>query len=81
MLCDQIVLAIYSHFVGCKSTLIRVIKKNKTERERERERERVLIVFVWEKNRLNKRNDIKFIQNKMERRKPKYKKEKMMKEV
>ena len=42
------------------------------ERERERERERVLIVFVWKKKyELNEINDIKFIQNKMGRRRVK----------
>ena len=38
-----------------------------TERERERERERTHS-FVWEKYKLNSRNDIKFIQNKIRKR-------------
>ena len=40
-------------------------------KERERERERVLTVFVWKKYGLIEINDIKFIQNKMERRRVK----------
>ena len=43
-------------------------EKKFLERERERERERVLIIFVWKKYGLNEKNDIKFIQNKMERK-------------
>ena len=34
---------------------------------RERERERELTVILWEKYGLNRRNDIKFIQNKIGR--------------
>ena len=37
--------------------------------------------FLWGKYGLNRRNDIKFIQNQMERRRVKYKKMKMMNEV
>ena len=55
-------------------TLIRVIRKNKNP-EREREREIVLTVFFFffcgKKHELNGRNHIKFIQNKMERRRVK----------
>ena len=47
-------------------TLIRIIRKNKNPQERERER--VFTIFLWGKYRLNGRNDIEFIQNKMERR-------------
>ena len=46
-------------------------KKEQKSRERERERERELTVFVWKKYGLNRINDIKFIQNKMERRRVK----------
>ena len=56
-------------------TLIRVIRKNKNpEREREREREIVLTIlfyFCGKKHELNGRNHIKFIQNKMGRRRVK----------
>ena len=58
-------------------TLIRVIRKNKNpERERERERERdsthnFFFFFCGKKHELNGRNHIKFIQNKMERRRVK----------
>ena len=54
------------------SLSLSLLKKNqKRERERERERERVLTVFVWKKYGLIEINDIKFIQNKMERRRVK----------
>ena len=46
------------------------------KRERERERERILTIFLWEKYGLNGKNNIKFIQNKMEKRRVKiYKRE------
>ena len=59
------------------STLVRVIRKNKNPpKERERERERILTIFLWEKYGLNGKNNIKFIQNKMEKRRVKiYKRE------
>ena len=41
------------------------------QKSKERERERVLTVFVWKKYGLIEINDIKFIQNKMERRRVK----------
>ena len=62
-----------------KSTLISIIRKNKNSPKEvivvvvvvERERERVLTIFVWEKYGLNRKNDIKFIQNKMRRKRVK----------
>ena len=58
------------------SNLIKVIRKNKIhqkngERERERERERENSIFSLEKYGLDKRNDIKFIRNKIGRKKVK----------
>ena len=42
--------------------------KNNTPREREREREREYSLFCVRKYRLNGRNNIKYIENKMGRR-------------
>ena len=41
------------------------------EKKESKERERVLTIFMWENYGLNRRNNIKFIQNKMKRRKVK----------
>ena len=46
-------------------------KLEQYERTKITERERVLTFFAWEKYKLNGGNDIKFIQNKIERRKVK----------
>ena len=43
-------------------------KKEQKSTKRERERERVLIVLWGKKHGLNEENDIKFIQNEMERK-------------
>ena len=51
-------------------TLIRVLRNNKNPPKESRERESTHS-FVWEKYGLNWENDIKFIQNKMERRRVK----------
>ena len=53
-------------------TLIRVIRNNKNppKENRERERERVLTICLWKKYGLM-RDNIKFIQNKMDRRRVK----------
>ena len=57
------------------SLSLSLLNKNQ-KRERERERERVLTVFAWKKYGLIEINDIKFIQNKMERRRVKIKERK-----
>ena len=48
----------------------------KEQKSPKRERERILTIFLWEKYGLNGKNNIKFIQNKMEKRRVKiYKRE------
>ena len=54
------------------SNLIKVIRKNKIHQKNgERERERENSIFSLEKYGLDKRNDIKFIRNKIGRKKVK----------
>jgi len=55
-------------------------KKEQKSRERERERERAYN-FCVKKYGLNRKNNIKFIQNKIGKNESKYKKEKRIKEV
>ena len=69
-LCDEKLKNTYSKKKK-SSTLIRVIRKNKNIPKERKERERVLTSFMWENYGLNERNDIKFIQNKMGRKKVK----------
>ena len=57
-----------------KSSIIRIIRKThkkiykKEQKSTKRERERVLIDILWEKYGLHGRNDTKFIQKKIRRR-------------
>ena len=53
------------------TVLVHSLSLSFEQKSRERERERVLTVFVWKKYGLIEINDIKFIQNKMERRRVK----------